>query len=175
MDDLATDVANRAAKLRDGVLELLRNSLREDGSSVKREPAADPTSSSNETSSVPLLKERILQLESEMRDNEERMDEMAMARNEAVASERRVRRGLYRLASGRMNMEEVLKVRRSCLAFYLCLHVLSLASWIFSFSPAIEFFFLTYVLNDFQIFLLLFSKRLSRKKTMVYHSWKPLQ
>jgi len=34
---------------------------------------------------------------------------MANARNEAAASERRVRRGLYRLASGRMTVEEVLK------------------------------------------------------------------
>jgi len=47
--------------------------------------------------------------ESDLKVSESKLEEMASARNEAAASERRVRRGLYRLASGRMTMEDVLK------------------------------------------------------------------
>ena len=103
MDDLACHVADRAARLRDGILELVRVASSSSQNNGGRIDGVDP-------SSVPLLKERIVHLESELRDTEERLDEMAQARNEAVASERRVRRGLYRLASGRMSMEDVLKV-----------------------------------------------------------------
>lgn len=96
MEDVATTVTSRAIRLRDGVLGLLQ------GSSTAK---ADPDAS---------LKERIAQLESELKDSDDKLEEMAKSRNEAVASERRVRRGLYRLASNRMSLEDVLKV---CLLF----------------------------------------------------------
>ena len=100
MDEFASDLARRATRLRDGVFELMRAAV----SNIESD------SDSRNLSLVPMLKERIARLESELRENEGRLEEMPKARNEAVASERRVRRGLYRLASGRMNMEEVLKV-----------------------------------------------------------------
>ncbi|KAL3785307.1 hypothetical protein HJC23_008871 [Cyclotella cryptica] len=55
------------------------------------------------------LKQEIIRLEAEIKVMDEKLEEIAKARNEAVASERRVRRGLYRLASGRMTLEDVLK------------------------------------------------------------------
>ena len=41
------------------------------------------------------------------------LDDMAKAKDEANESERRVRRGLYRLASGRLNIAQVLQVSQS--------------------------------------------------------------
>ena len=100
MEDFATNVASRAAILRDGVLGLLRTLAAND-----RAPGSDDASSS----SVPLLKEQIATLESTLRSTESKFEAMASSRNEAASSERRVRRGLYRLANGRMTLEEVLK------------------------------------------------------------------
>jgi hypothetical protein len=97
MDDFATDIAARAGLLRDGVLGLLRII-----------PVAHGTPNADAAASVPLLKEQIALLESELESSESRLEEMARARNEAATSERRVRRGLYRLASGRMTMDDVL-------------------------------------------------------------------
>ena len=97
MDEFATDIASRAVILRDGVLGLLR-------------AAARGTPNTNASPfSVPSLKEQIATLESDLKVSESKLEEMASARNEAAASERRVRRGLYRLASGRLSMEDVLK------------------------------------------------------------------
>ena len=61
------------------------------------------------------LKQEIIRLESELKEMDDKLEEIAKARNEAVASERRVRRGLYRLAGGRMSLEDVLKV---CIILY---------------------------------------------------------
>lgn len=97
MEGFAADIAGRAAILRDGVLGLLRAATTSQGL-----PGGN-------VASIPLLKEQVATLESELRSTESKLEEMATARNEAAASERRVRRGLYRLASGRMTMEEVLK------------------------------------------------------------------
>jgi hypothetical protein len=56
------------------------------------------------------LKLEIVRLEAELKEMDGKLEEIAKARNEAVASERRVRRGLYRLAGGRMTLEDVMKV-----------------------------------------------------------------
>ena len=99
MEGFATDIAGRAAILRDGVMGLLQTAV----------AAPQETSRTGDSSTVPLLKEQVTTLESELKTTESKLEEMANARNEAAASERRVRRGLYRLASGRMTMEDVLK------------------------------------------------------------------
>lgn len=71
--------------------------------------------SSNATTDKEIeLKQEIIRLEAEITVMDEKLEEISKARNEAVASERRVRRGLYRLASGRMTLEDVLKVCSSC-------------------------------------------------------------
>ena len=92
MEDFASDISNRSALLRDSVLGLLQ------GSGVNANTAA-----------APQLQEQIARLESDLKAAETKLEEMANARNEAAASERRVRRGLYRLASNRMTVDEVLK------------------------------------------------------------------
>lgn len=98
LEDFATNIATRASILKDGVLSLLQTAAAAQGA-----PNADAAST------IPLLKEKISKLEAEIISTELKLEEMANARNEAAASERRVRRGLYRLASGRMTLEEVLK------------------------------------------------------------------
>lgn len=55
------------------------------------------------------LEGQVATLKSQCRDLEARITELANTRDEAVASDRRVRRGLYRLAAGRMKLDEVLK------------------------------------------------------------------
>lgn len=55
------------------------------------------------------LQTQISLLKSKCRDYEVRVTELAKSRDEALESERKVRRGLYRIASGRMKLEEVLK------------------------------------------------------------------
>ncbi|KAL7551097.1 hypothetical protein ACHAWF_014296 [Thalassiosira exigua] len=96
MEEFASNIASRAAVLRNCVFGLLRMAAR----------GESPASNSH---SAPLLKEQIVRLETNLKSTESKLEEMANARNEAAASERRVRRGLYRLASGRMSVEEVLK------------------------------------------------------------------
>lgn len=98
MEEFSTDIASRAAILRDGVLGLLRIISAQGGSNISPSHA-----------SVSTLKEQIARLESELATAESKLEEMANARNEAMASERRVRRGLYRLVSSRLTLDEVLK------------------------------------------------------------------
>mmetsp|Transcript_6260 Transcript_6260/g.10867 ORF Transcript_6260/g.10867 Transcript_6260/m.10867 type:complete len:1006 (+) Transcript_6260:325-3342(+) len=98
MEEFATDIASRAAILRDGVFGLLRTVTARGGSDV-----------SFDSLSVPSLKEQIARLESELKSTEYKLEEMANTRNEVAASERRVRRGLHRLSIGRLTVEEVLK------------------------------------------------------------------
>lgn len=52
---------------------------------------------------------QVAALKGQCRELEARVAELATTRDEAINSDRRVRRGLYRLASGRMKLEEVLK------------------------------------------------------------------
>ena len=96
-EDFAADLAARAAQLRDGVLGLLRAT------------AGEGTASAPDAAAVPALTERVALLEAELAAAESRFEGMAAARNAATASERRVRRGLYRLAGGRLTVEEVLQ------------------------------------------------------------------
>ena len=98
MEGFATDISMRAASLKSSVLGLLRKA-------VEGKSNGSPAN----IASISELKEQIATLEAELAATDSRLEEMAQARNEATASERRVRRGLYRLASGRMSMEDVLK------------------------------------------------------------------
>ena len=113
-------------------------------------------SSSSNIASIADLKQEIIRLEAELKDMDGKLEEIAKARNEAVASERRVRRGLYRLASGRMTLEDVLKV--------------SLFEFIINGSFLSNLVFVVHHINH--LIHPLF--RLLKKKTMVFHLWKPL-
>ena len=52
---------------------------------------------------------QVATLKGQCRELKVRMAELATTRDEAIDSDRRVRRGLYRLAAGRMKLEEVLQ------------------------------------------------------------------
>lgn len=115
------------------------------------------TSSPDNIASIADLKQEIVRLEAELNDMDGKLEEIARARNEAVASERRVRRGLYRLASGRMTLEDVLKVSlRSFIIGYI-FTAISCSSDVSQKSPHLPSF------------------RPLKKKTMVFLLWKPLQ
>jgi len=55
------------------------------------------------------LQNQVSRLEAENITLQEHVKELARSRDEMVESDRRVRRGLYRLAAGRVNLKEVLK------------------------------------------------------------------
>jgi hypothetical protein len=55
------------------------------------------------------LEGQVASLQSRLQDADTRIAELAATKDEAVESDRRVRRGLYRLAAGRMQLPEVLK------------------------------------------------------------------
>jgi chromosome segregation ATPase len=55
------------------------------------------------------LQGQISALQSQIRDYEVQIAELTKSREEALDSDRKVRRGLYRLAAGRMKLQEVLK------------------------------------------------------------------
>lgn len=57
------------------------------------------------------LRRQIAKLTNNCQDLEEKMVDLAKDRDVAKNSERKVRRGLYRVATGRMKIDEVLKVR----------------------------------------------------------------
>ena len=61
------------------------------------------------------FEQQISQLQSTCGELEIQVKELAKARDEANASERRVRRGLYRVASGRLEIGEVLLVSSAVL------------------------------------------------------------
>jgi hypothetical protein len=81
MEGFATDISLRAASLKNSVLGLIRKAVegRSDGSPANVISISD-------------LKEQIATLEAELDATDSRLEEMAQARNEATASERRVRR-----------------------------------------------------------------------------------
>ena len=64
------------------------------------DPLLDPSS----------LRRDIAALQNQLGEKESKLAELTFARDEAAKGERRVRRGLYRLASGRMKLSDVIKV-----------------------------------------------------------------
>ena len=66
------------------------------------------------------MKLQLHSLRGKLQDLEVQMQELAKARDEANERERRVRRGLYRVATGRLDMGEVLKV----IFLFYCIFVL---------------------------------------------------
>jgi len=105
--DFALALSRRADALRSALLKVLRSVL--DGSAAT---APTPKECGDEDSplNAATLHRRIATLENRCGELSVRIDELIKARDDAAASEKRVRRGLYRLASGRMKLAEVLEV-----------------------------------------------------------------
>ncbi len=72
--------------------------------------AGSPSSTSSSEEMQQKLQDQISTLQSTCNELECQVKELAKARDEANMCERRVRRGLYRVASGRVKIKEVLKV-----------------------------------------------------------------
>jgi len=95
-------VSSRARLLQQCILKVLTSS---NGSSTS-------TSSSSKSKALQHTAEltaQISTLQSKCKTMQTKIQELAKARDDATNSDRRVRRGLYRLASKRMKLEEVLK------------------------------------------------------------------
>ena len=102
MAQTAKMISQRALTLQKLIWTMLSNPAIEDGS---------PSSSLSAVSVTKLaeLHGEVTALQSKIRDYEERITELAKSRDEAVESDRKVRRGLYRLSAGRMKLDEVMK------------------------------------------------------------------
>ena len=109
----AVSVASRADALRNALVPLLRNALSSASATVEKLAAVDPLLDPSS------LRRDIAALQNQLGEKESKLAELTFARDEAAKGERRVRRGLYRLASGRMKLSDVIKVCDS-FAFGLC-------------------------------------------------------
>lgn len=100
LSHLSGNVSDRAAALRSWIWSLLERV--KDSRGVEGIAYWSPPSSLE-------LQEQLTQLQSKNTTLQEELNELARSRDEIVESDRRVRRGLYRLAAGRMELKEVLK------------------------------------------------------------------
>lgn len=71
---------------------------------------AGNTSSTNHDVSMDSLQDNVRSLKSTIEGLENQVEELGKARDEALERERRLRRGLYRVSAGRLDIEEVMKV-----------------------------------------------------------------
>lgn len=104
--DVALALSRRAEALRSALVNVLRSAL--DGATSARGPKKE------DDEDGPLhaasLHRCIASMENRCGELNVRIEELVKSRDEVAAGERRVRRGLYRLASGRMKVAEVLEV-----------------------------------------------------------------
>jgi hypothetical protein len=86
-----------------------------DGMSVRRnlDAASANSLTLSEIFDMAGLHRQLSELQNSCVELENQLEELAHARDEAYESERRVRRALYRLASGRLKLGEVVQVRRT--------------------------------------------------------------
>jgi hypothetical protein len=109
---LSNNMAERVSLLQSWIWSLLQNLEKSNNPPLNGE-SSPSTSNSNGTSwSTPStieLQNQVSKAEAENVTLQDQLKEMARSRDEMVESDRRVRRGLYRLAAGRMNLKEVLK------------------------------------------------------------------
>jgi E3 ubiquitin-protein ligase BRE1 len=97
---VSESVAERAAGLQSLIWSLLQK--------VEKSQVLNGVVSFSPPSSLE-LEDTVTRLQAENAILQERVDELGRSRDEITESDRRVRRGLYRLASGRVNLKEVLK------------------------------------------------------------------
>lgn len=71
---------------------------------------AGSTSSTNPDVSMYSLQDNVRSLRATIDGLENQVEELGKARDEALERERRLRRGLYRVSAGRLDIEELMKV-----------------------------------------------------------------
>ncbi|OEU16183.1 hypothetical protein FRACYDRAFT_136128, partial [Fragilariopsis cylindrus CCMP1102] len=111
---LSNNMAERVSLLQSWIWSLLQNLEKSNNPPLNGESSISASNSnSNGTSwstpSTMELQNQVSKAEAENVTLQDQLKEMARSRDEMVESDRRVRRGLYRLAAGRMNLKEVLK------------------------------------------------------------------
>jgi len=114
LSDATTSFSNRCCQFQKLLLDLVRHmwasstaqALHDDGFSQRQHQRQE------EVFHAATLHKKIATLQTKCCTLEDQVKELVMARDEANVLERRVRKGLYRLASGRMKIGEVLKVSR---------------------------------------------------------------
>lgn len=99
LSKITENIAERASLLQSWILSLLEK--------VEKAPLANgeivlPPEAME-------LQDKITHVEAENASLQQRIEELARSRDEITESDRRVRRGLYRLAAGRVQLKEVLK------------------------------------------------------------------
>jgi hypothetical protein len=100
--EFSADVSQRAAALQSWIVSLVQRIEQSQAGSIGE--GVCPTQPTYAE-----LQEEVTHLHSRNTTLQEHLDEMARSRDEMVESDRRVRRGLYRLAAGRVQLKEVLK------------------------------------------------------------------
>lgn len=92
-----------------------------DGDKEKPDLLSDDALNNNDIFHVASLHRQLSVLQNSCAELENQLEEMAHSRDEANESERKVRRALYRLASGQLKLSEVLQVFRTALnvQFYI--------------------------------------------------------
>jgi hypothetical protein len=111
---LSNNMVERVSLLQSWIWSLLQNLEKSNNPPLNGE-SSPSTSNSNSngtswsTPSTMELQNQVSKAEAENVTLLDQLKEMARSRDEMVESDRRVRRGLYRLAAGRMNLKEVLK------------------------------------------------------------------
>jgi DNA-directed RNA polymerase specialized sigma subunit len=105
LSDSVKAFSDRCQGLHKIILEFVRTSSR------------NGTASSLESVAKADMEMQLHSFQSKLQDLEVQLQELAKARDEANERERRVRRGLYRVATGRLDIGEVLKVN---FCYFLC-------------------------------------------------------
>lgn len=102
--NIAENMSKRVGILQSWIWTILKNVEKSDVSSngELKDQAWSPPSTME-------LQNQLSQVEAENVTLQEHIKELTRSRDEMVESDRRVRRGLYRLAAGRVNLKEVLK------------------------------------------------------------------
>jgi chromosome segregation ATPase len=100
--EFSDDISQRAAALQSWIVSLLQK-IEQSQCNSNGEEAYTPLPTYAE------LQEEVTTLQARNACLQEHLEELARTRDEMVESDRRVRRGLYRLAAGRVQLKEVLK------------------------------------------------------------------
>ncbi|KAG7367238.1 zinc finger C3HC4 type domain containing protein [Nitzschia inconspicua] len=99
LSQITENIAKRASTLQSAIWSLLQKFSKTPA--LNGEVVLPPSNAE--------LRDKIILLESENASLQQQIEEIARSRDEVTESDRRVRRGLYRLAAGRVQLKEVLK------------------------------------------------------------------
>lgn len=100
--EFSDGISQRASALQHWIVSLLQKIQQS-----QSDPNGDDLDSAQP--SYAQLQEEVTQLQARITTLQEHLEELARSRDQMVESDRRVRRGLYRMAAGRVQLKEVLK------------------------------------------------------------------